>query len=143
MRCTPYSTRRPPAPASMLCVTPSLWWNPAAVLPDPTGGLLDGMLYGIDYFRGRLRELTDDLPSPWTRMAMDTGRIGARRAAGHTAEALQGYKATGRGGFFGGVVKSVIGPDLLLDAGRVEEARTALADGGKFIQANGSPILTG
>jgi ATP/maltotriose-dependent transcriptional regulator MalT len=111
--------------------------------PEPTGGLLDGMLYGIDYFRGRLRELTDDLPSPWTRMAMGTGRIGARRAAGHTAEALQGYKATGRGGFFGGVVKSVVGPDLLLDAGRVEEARTALADGGKFIQANGSPILTG
>ena len=111
--------------------------------PEPTGGLLDGMLYGIDYFRGRLRELTDDLPSPWTRMAMGTGRIGALRAAGHTAEALQQYKATGRGGFFGGVVKSVIGPDVLLDAGRVEEARTALADGGKFIQANGSPILTG
>ena len=27
--------------------------------PEPTGGLLDGMLYGIDYFRGRLRELTE------------------------------------------------------------------------------------
>ena len=101
------------------------------------------MLYGIDYFRGRLRELTDDLPSPWTRMAMGTGRIGALRAAGHTAEALQQYKAAGRGGFFGGVVDSVIGPDVLLDAGRVEEARAALARGGKFIQANGSPILTG
>ena len=40
-------------------------------------------------------------------------------------------------------MKSVVGPDVLLDAGRVEEARTALADGGKFIQANGPPILTG
>jgi DNA-binding SARP family transcriptional activator len=111
--------------------------------PEPTGGLLDGMLYGIDYFRGRLRELTDDLPSPWTRMAMGTGRIGALRATGHTAEALQQYKTAGRGGFFGGIVNSIIGPDVLLDAGRVEEARAALARGGDFIQANGSPILTG
>jgi len=28
--------------------------------PEPTGGLLDGMLYGIDYFRGRLGELAED-----------------------------------------------------------------------------------
>jgi DNA-binding SARP family transcriptional activator len=111
--------------------------------PQPTGGLLDGMLYGIDYFRGRVRELTDDLPSPWTRVAMGTGRIGALRATGHTAEALQQYKTAGRGGFFGGIVNSIVGPDVLLDAGRVEEARAALARGGDFIQANGSPILTG
>ncbi len=111
--------------------------------PEPTGGLLDGMLYGIDYFRGRLRELSEDLPSPWTRMAMSTGRIGALRATGHTAEALQQYKSAGRGGFFGGIVNSIVGPDVLLDAGRVEEARAALARGGDFIQANGSPILTG
>jgi DNA-binding SARP family transcriptional activator len=111
--------------------------------PEPTGGLFDGMLYGIDYFRGRLHELTEDLPSPWTRTAMDTGRIGALRATGHTAEALQQYKTAGRGGFFGGIVNSIIGPDVLLDAGRVAEARAALARGGDFIQANGSPILTG
>ena len=111
--------------------------------PEPTGGLFDGMLYGIDYFRGRLRELTEDLPSPWTRTAMGTGRIGALRATGRTAEALQQYKTAGRGGFFGGIVNSIVGPDVLLDAGRVEEARAALARGGDFIQANGSPILTG
>ena len=111
--------------------------------PEPTGGLLDGMLYGIDYFRGRLRELTEDPPSPWTTMAMSTGRIGALRATGHTAEALQQYETAGRGSFFGGIVNSIVGPDVLLDAGRVEEARAALARGGDFIQANGSPILTG
>ena len=111
--------------------------------PEPTGGLLDGMLYGIDYFRGRLVELTDDPPSPWTSVAMRTGRIGALRATGRTAEALQQYEAAGRGGFFGGVMDSVVGPDVLLDAGRVDEARAALVRGAKFIQANGSPILTG
>src|SRR5262249_15133178 len=105
--------------------------------PEPTGGLLDGMLYGIDYFRGRLGELTDDPPSPWTRVAMGTGRIGALRATGHTAEALQQYEALRRRRFFGGVVDSVIGPDVLLDAGRVDEARAALARGDKFIQVNG------
>ncbi len=111
--------------------------------PEPTGGLLDGMLYGIDYFRGRLGELTDDPPSPWTRVAMATGRMGALRATGHTAEALQQYETARPGGFFRGIVDSVVAPDVLLDAGRVHEARAALARGGKFIQANGSPILTG
>jgi DNA-binding SARP family transcriptional activator len=111
--------------------------------PEPTGGLLDGMLYGIDYFRGRLSELTDDPPSPWTRVAMGTGRLGALRAIGHTAEALQQYETVRRRGFFGGVVASVIGPDVLLDGGRVDEARAALAVGDKFVQANASPILTG
>ncbi|MDT5411957.1 MAG: hypothetical protein QOG14_4177 [Mycobacterium sp.] len=111
--------------------------------PEPTGGLMDGILYGIDYFRGRLGELTDDPPSRWTRVAMGTGRMGALRATGRTAEALQQYEAAGRGGFFGGVVDSIVGPDVLLDAERVDEARAALARGGKFIQVNGSPILTG
>jgi DNA-binding SARP family transcriptional activator len=115
----------------------------AAARPEPTGGLLDGMLYGIDYFCGRLAELTEDPPSSWTKVAMDTGRMGALRATGRTAEALQQYEATQRRSFFAGVVDAVVGPDVLLDAGRIDEARAALARGGKFIQANGSPILTG
>ena len=41
------------------------------------------------------------------------------------------------------MVRSVVGPDVLLDAGRVTEARAALAGGATFLQANGSPILTG
>lgn len=110
--------------------------------PEPTGGLFDGMLTGIDYFRGRVRELTDDPTSPWTRAAMGAGRIGALRATGHTAQALQQYEAVAHGGSFGGVVDSLIAPEVLLDAGRVDEARAALARGGKFIRANGSPILT-
>ncbi|GAS91817.1 BTAD domain-containing putative transcriptional regulator [Mycolicibacterium brisbanense] len=110
--------------------------------PEPTGGLLDGMLFGIDYFRGRVHELTGDAPSPWTRAAMGAGRIGALRATGRTAEALQEYETAAGGGFFRGVVDSVIAPDVLLDAGRPEEARAALARGSTFIQANGSPMLT-
>lgn len=110
--------------------------------PEPTGGLFDGMLFGIDYFRGRVHQLTDDSASPWTRAAMGAGRIGALRATGRTAEALQEYEAAARGGSFGGVADSVIAPDILLDAGRVDQARAALARGGKFIQINGSPILT-
>ncbi|MDR3662647.1 MAG: BTAD domain-containing putative transcriptional regulator, partial [Mycobacterium sp.] len=61
---------------------------------------------------------------------------------GRTAEALQEYEAVARRGSFGGVVDSVIAPDILLDAGRVDQARAALARGDKFIQTNGSPILT-
>jgi DNA-binding SARP family transcriptional activator len=117
--------------------------GPGPPRPQPTGGLLDGMLYGIDYFRGRLGELAEDPASPWTKVAMGAGRMGALRATGHTAEALQQYEAAPGRGFFAGVVDAIVGPDVLLDAGRVKEARAALARGGKFIQANGSPILTG
>lgn len=116
--------------------------GPGPPRPNPTGGLFDGMLFGIDYFRGRLHELTEEPASPWARAAMGAGRIGALRAIGHTAEALRLYEAASNGSFFTGVAESVIAPDVLLDAGRVEQARTALACGAKFIQANGSPILT-
>jgi len=76
-------------------------------------------------------------------VSIGTGRIGALRATGRTAEALQQYEAARPAGFFSGVVASVVGPDVLLDAGRIEEARAALARGDKFIQVNGSPMLTG
>jgi ATP/maltotriose-dependent transcriptional regulator MalT/DNA-binding SARP family transcriptional activator len=110
--------------------------------PEPTGGLFDGMLCGIDYFRGRVRELTDDPTSAWTRAAMGAGRIGALRATGHTAEALRQYETVAAGGSFAGVVDSLIAPDVLLDAGQADAARSALARGSKFLRANGSPLLT-
>jgi DNA-binding SARP family transcriptional activator len=107
--------------------------------PEPTGGPLDGLLYSVDYLVGRLRELAGDPPSPCTATAMGPGRIGALRATGRTAAALQEYEAARCRGFFAKLLESFIGPDVLLDAGRVDEARAALARGHKLARASGSP----
>jgi DNA-binding SARP family transcriptional activator len=110
-----------------------------AARPEPTGGPLDAVLYWVDYWRGRLGQLTDDPPSPWIELVMGPGRIGALRATGRTAEALQHYEAPRRRGLFARMLESFTGPDLLLDAGRVDEARAALARGGKLARASGAP----
>ena len=75
MRCTPCSTRRPPVRASTSCVTPSPWCEPGAVLPDlsPPAACWTACCTGLIIFVGRLRELTGDPPSPWTRVAMGHG----------------------------------------------------------------------
>jgi DNA-binding SARP family transcriptional activator len=74
---------------------------------------------------------------------MGTGRIGALRATGHTTEALREYEAAGRGGFFARALDAFLGSEVLLDAGRFDEARAALARGGDFVRLIGSPVVTG
>lgn len=108
--------------------------------PDDTGGPLDGLLYSVDYLVGRLGELVVDPPSPKTTLAMGPGRIGALRATGRTAAALQEYEAARCRGSFGNLLECVIAPDVLVDAGRVDEARTALTRGRKLARDSGSPV---
>jgi ATP/maltotriose-dependent transcriptional regulator MalT/DNA-binding SARP family transcriptional activator len=108
--------------------------------PEPIGGPLDGVLYWVDYVRGRLAQLADDPPSPLIAVAMGPGRIGALRATGRTAEALQQYESARRRGFFASILDSFVGPDVLSDAGRLDEARAALSRGGKLARANRSPL---
>jgi DNA-binding SARP family transcriptional activator len=107
--------------------------------PEPTGGSLDALLYWVDYVRGELRQLADEPSSSWTVVAMGPGRIGALRATGRTAEALQQYEEARRRGLFAGILECFVGPDVLLDAGRVDEARAALARGRKLAESRGRP----
>jgi DNA-binding SARP family transcriptional activator len=71
-------------------------------------------------------------------VAMGPGRIGALRATGRTAAALQEYEAAQRRGCFANLLESFVGPDVLFDAGRVDEARAALSRGRKLARASGS-----
>jgi DNA-binding SARP family transcriptional activator len=107
--------------------------------PEPTGGPLDVLLYNVDYFVGRLREVADGPPSPWTAVAIGPGRIGALRAQGRTAAALVDYEAARWRGAFSNLMESFIAPDVLFDAGQVDEARAALWRGRKVARASGSP----
>jgi DNA-binding SARP family transcriptional activator len=108
-----------------------------AARPEPSGGPLDGLLYWVDYVRGELSQLADEPPSRWKGTAIGPGRIGALRATGRTAEALQQYEEARRSGFFAGILECFVGPDVLLDAGRVDDARAALAHGGELSRARG------
>jgi ATP/maltotriose-dependent transcriptional regulator MalT/DNA-binding SARP family transcriptional activator len=107
--------------------------------PEPSGGSLDALLYWTDYVRGELKQLADDPPSSWTTVAMGPGRIGALRAIGRTAEALQQYEEARRRGLFAGVLDCFVGPDVLLDAGQLDQARAALTRGRKLAQERGRP----
>jgi DNA-binding SARP family transcriptional activator len=115
----------------------------ASASPGPTGGPLDALLYSIDFLRGRLDELSDHPLTPWTRSAMSAAKVGALRATGRTAEALQQYEAARNEDFFCRVLEALVGPDLLFDAGRVEDARAALVRGRELAESSGSPLLTG
>lgn len=112
--------------------------NTSPQRPEPNGGLLDGLLYSVDYLVGRLSELADDSASPRKAAAMGPGRIGALRATGRTAAALREYEAAQRRSSFASLLKSFVGPDVLLDAGRVDDARAALTHGRRLARASGS-----
>lgn len=107
--------------------------------PEAAGGPLDMLLYSVDYLVGRIRELADDPPSPRTAVAMGPGRIGALRATGRIAAALQEYEAARCRGSLATLLECFIGPDVLLDAGRVDDARATLARGRELARESGSP----
>ncbi|HYZ67357.1 MAG TPA: BTAD domain-containing putative transcriptional regulator [Mycobacterium sp.] len=107
--------------------------------PEPAGGSLDALLYWADYVRGELCQLADGPAASWRVVAMGAARIGALRAIGRTSEALQQYEEARRMGLFAGILDCFVGPDVLLDAGQVDEARAALARGGTLAEARGRP----
>lgn len=90
--------------------------------PSLSGGPLDAVVYWADYGFGHLRELTAEATSPWAEALARPWRMAALRASGLTQQALEMYEAS-RPGDTGSVFPHAIaGPEILLDAGRAEEA---------------------
>lgn len=106
--------------------------------PALTGGPLDALIMRVRYARGKLRELDAFPASPWAAAVSAPWRIGTLRALGRTEQALELYSS---GGLSDGApvwYHAMVEPELLLDLGRLEEARAALDRGRVLIDRSES-----
>ncbi|WP_433782121.1 winged helix-turn-helix domain-containing protein [Actinomycetospora sp. CA-101289] len=114
---------------------------PFPELGAPRGGPLEGLLLRVAYSRGRLDLLRDpqDPSGSWREVQGAPWRIAALRAAGRADEALAEWELR-RGTPQPLWLDALDGVELLLDAGRADEARGALARGHERARASGSAI---
>jgi DNA-binding SARP family transcriptional activator len=106
--------------------------------PAPTGGPLDALAFSGSYFLGHLTELLEPPASPFVDALSRPYRIGALRAAGQTQRALALYEETQATNPGQVALHAAIGPEVLIDAGRLGEARAAVEHGRRLALASGS-----
>ena len=117
--------------------------GPRPPRPDVTGSPLDALILGNDYYYGRFAHFGEEQPfSDWID-AITGGplRIGALRAIGQTQRALEMYEAAQARGRPGGMLEQTVRAELLLDAGRAEEAREAVAHLHELARGHDAPLL--
>jgi ATP/maltotriose-dependent transcriptional regulator MalT len=93
--------------------------------PSLTGGPADALVYVADHSLGRLDELAEEPGSRYAEVVRAQWRVAALRAIGRTEQAL-GLLASAAPTLS---LQAWIGPLVLLDAGRHEEARMQLSRG--------------
>ena len=110
------------------------------VAPERTGGAFDAAILISDYLMGRLSALPESSGSDWAHGVATPWRIALLRARGQTQSALDLYEQTiGSPGVpHSWMLTIFIGPELLVDAGRREEARAAIDRGRKLAKEDGT-----
>lgn len=113
--------------------------GPPRPRPAPVGGPMDAVLLYADYFRGRLTELAAEPAPGWAHAVAQPWKIAARAALGYTREALALYEAAEHEARVLPVALSgYVGPEVLIDAGRREAAREAIAHAQALGRARGA-----
>ena len=105
--------------------------------PDVSGGPLDAGIVAADYFLGRLSHLSQERSSRWIEGIAGASRIGALRVTGRIERALELYEPMRRRRIVPIGLDATVGPEVLIDAGRREEARAAIERGRRLAQASG------
>jgi hypothetical protein len=103
--------------------------------PPLTDTPIDAFVYIADYALGHLSELVQQSGSRWAEAVKGQWHIAALRALGHTQRALELYEATEASGLLS--LQSWIGAEVLIDAGRAEEARALLTRGRTLARKSG------
>jgi DNA-binding SARP family transcriptional activator len=115
--------------------------GPSPPRPALSGAPTDAFILASDYFTGHLSELAQEGASRWIELVSGARRIGALRALGRTEQALELYEtARALGGAEVGL-DAPVGPEVLIDAGRLAEARDAIERGRNQARANGSIVF--
>ena len=106
-----------------------------------TGGPLDGLVMRVHYARGRLAEMEQRPQSPWAAAVSSPWRIGVLRATGHLTQALDVYAKADDHVASLSWLFGIVGPELMIDLHRIDEARRALQIGREHIRASGSIVF--
>jgi ATP/maltotriose-dependent transcriptional regulator MalT/DNA-binding SARP family transcriptional activator len=108
--------------------------------PPLTGGPMDALVRRVDYSQGRLSQVLDAPTSAWSMSVSAPWLVGGLRATGRLQEALELYEA-GPGDWSAAWMQGMVVPELMIDLGRSDEARAALARGRQQIRTSGSLVF--
>ncbi len=109
--------------------------------PVLSGSPLDALVVRVAYAHGRLRMLADAGASGWAAAVTEPWRIGLLRASGHPEQALELYEQAQAGGWAHVWLHAMVGPEILIDLRRPEEARAAVMRGRELTRASGSLVF--
>lgn len=109
--------------------------------PTLSGSPLDALVMRVMYAHGRLRTLAEAEASGWTAAVTEPWRIGLLRATGHPEQALELYERTGVADWAHVWLHAMVRPEILIDLGRADEARTAVLEGRELTRASGSLVF--
>jgi DNA-binding SARP family transcriptional activator len=112
-----------------------------AIDPVLSGSPLDALVVRVAYAHGRLRMLADAGASGWAAAVTEPWRIGLLRASGHPEQALELYEQAQAGGWAHVWLHAMVGPEILIDLGRPDEARAAVMRGRELTRESGSLVF--
>jgi DNA-binding SARP family transcriptional activator len=114
--------------------------GPPPPRPALTGGPLDALVLAVDYGYGRLADVLAEQTVGWVNAWSQPWLISALSATGHTQEAVELYEQVEAHGLVESSIDTVVGPHVLVDAGRREEALAAIGRGRRRARAGGSLV---
>jgi DNA-binding SARP family transcriptional activator len=122
-------------------VLPSLEGGPPPQRPELTGDPFDALVLACDVGAyGRLADVLGESSTHWIDAISGSRRVVALRAIGRTEEALELYMQARAHGRANLQYEAWAGPEILIDAGRRDEAREAIARGRRLARASGSVL---
>jgi len=107
-------------------------------VPALSGSPLDALVVAMQFLFGRLDDLPRPPSSPWVQELVDVWWLGTVRARGETRRALELLEGASPRARSSAWMRTIAVPEILMDAGRIEEARAAVADAARAMAATKS-----
>jgi DNA-binding SARP family transcriptional activator len=108
--------------------------------PATTGGPFDALVLASDLAYGRFEHLAGESASRWIDAVSGARRIAVLRAMGQTQRAVELYEQARASGQATVQVEAWTGPEVMIDAGREQEAREAIARGRRLARQCGAVL---